>query len=451
MIMHTIYKYILNKITHLLVLIFLIVPGIIQSQNVLSLKDVISTALENNYSISISRNQQKISDNNVTPGNAGMLPSVDLSAGYSGTTNNTSQFPADGSATIVNNSVNNTTLNAGVNLNWTIFNGFGMFVNYQRLKELRQAGELNTKLAVENLVVDITSEYFNFVQQTIRLQNLKSAVKLSKERLRIVEARYNIGSLSKLDLQQARVDFNADSSKLIRQYEVLFTSRVKLNRLMSVDKIEFEISVADTAIVYDALLSKNLLWEQTLAQNVFLQISENEKKLGILELKAAQSKNYPYVKLTAGYGYTQNRYEIASYRRQDYLGPNFGITLGYNLFDGFNRNREQRNARIQIENKNLLYNELLLSLQGDFANIWMAYQNNIKLTALERENVNTAVENYEIAIDRYMLGDLSGIQLREAQNSLLEAKERLVQAEYNTKLCEISLLQISGNLSQYLK
>lgn len=451
MITHKIYKYTYCKVARLLVLIFLTVPGIIQSQNVLGLKDVISTALENNYSIRISRNQQKITDNNVTPGNAGMLPTVDLSAGYSGTMNNTSQFPADGSASIVNNNVNNTTLNAGVNLNWTIFNGFGMFVNYQRLKELQQAGELNTKLAVENLVVDLTSEYFNFVQQTIRLQNLKSAVKLSKERLRIVEARYNIGSLSKLDLQQARVDFNADSSKLIRQYETLFASRIKLNRLMAVHEIDAEILVNDTKIVFDALLSKNLLWEHTMLKNVFLQISENDKKLGLLDLKAAQSKNYPYLKLNAGYGYTQNRYEIASFRRQDYLGPNVGVTLGFNLFDGFNRTREQRNARVQIENKALIYDELVHSLRGDFANVWMAYQNNMKLTALEKENVNTAVENYEIAIERYMLGDLSGIQLREAQNSLLEAEERLVQAEFNTKLCEISLLQISGNLADYLK
>jgi outer membrane protein TolC len=48
------------------------------------------------------------------------------------------------------------------------------------------------------------------------------------------------------------------------------------------------------------------------------------------------------------------------------------------------------------------------------------------------------------------LGELSGIELREAQNSLLEAEERLVQAEYNTKLCEISLMQISGQVLSYM-
>jgi hypothetical protein len=41
--------------------------------------------------------------------------------------------------------------------------------------------------------------------------------------------------------------------------------------------------------------------------------------------------------------------------------------------------------------------------------------------------------------------------MREAQKSLLDAEERILTAEYNTKLCEISLMQISGNVLQYLQ
>ena len=37
-------------------------------------------------------------------------------------------------------------------------------------------------------------------------------------------------------------------------------------------------------------------------------------------------------------------------------------------------------------------------------------------------------------------------QMREAQKSLLDAEERILTAQYNTKLCEISLQQISGNV-----
>lgn len=41
--------------------------------------------------------------------------------------------------------------------------------------------------------------------------------------------------------------------------------------------------------------------------------------------------------------------------------------------------------------------------------------------------------------------------MREAQKSLLDAEERILSAEYDTKLCEISLLQISGNVLSYMQ
>jgi hypothetical protein len=49
-----------------------------------------------------------------------------------------------------------------------------------------------------------------------------------------------------------------------------------------------------------------------------------------------------------------------------------------------------------------------------------------------------------------MLGNLSGIEMREAQKSLLDAEERILKAEYDTKMCEISLLQLSGKITKYL-
>ena len=54
-------------------------------------------------------------------------------------------------------------------------------------------------------------------------------------------------------------------------------------------------------------------------------------------------------------------------------------------------------------------------------------------------------------MDRYIQGDLSGFEVREAQKSLLDAEERILSAEYDTKLCEISLLQISGKVARYME
>jgi outer membrane protein TolC len=418
--------------------------------NVLDLRECLRIGLENNFDLQIARNQELVSENNVTLGNAGYLPQVNVSSGYNLRSSNTDQIPAEGDAVVENRNSNTQTLDAGVNLNWSLFEGFRVQTNYKRLKELQSAGELYTRLEMENLIANLTAEYYNYVQQQIRLGNLQYAVSLSKERLRIVEARYQVGSLSRLDLQQAKVDFNADSSQLIQQYETLNRSRIKLNELMGVD-VESEFIAQDTTIIFNESLAKDELFDRTMAQNTFLQISESNLTLSELELRNLRSRNYPYLRLNAGYGFTHYNYNSGNLERQRNWGPNVGLTLGYTLFDGFNRKREQKNQQIIIRNRELEVERDKLVIESDFANMWMAYQNNIELTNLEIESLENATINYEIAMERYRIGDLSGIELREAQNSLLEAEQRLLTAQYNTKLYEISLMQISGNITTFLQ
>jgi len=433
------------------VILFFSLSLMLEAQKVMNLEDCLRIGLENNYDLRMVRNEEQISDNNVTLGNAGFLPTIGLNGGYNYRESNSDQFPKENAETLKSRGSTTQTLDAGINLSQPLFEGFKVQTQYKRLQELKTIGELNTRLEVENFIANLAAEYFNYVQQNIRLDNLKYAVQLSEERLRIVEARYQIGSLSRLDFQQAKVDFNADSSLLIQQYEVLNTSRIRLNELMGVENVEQPFVTEDTLIYFNAGLSKDRLYENMMAENTLLKLVEKDKVLSELDLKTLQSQNYPYLRLNVEYGFTHYDYNTGTIDKQRNWGPSVGLTLGFTVFDGLNRKREQKNTRIAIENRQLAIEKQQLSLQSNFANMWMAYQNNIELVKLEYESLENARINYEIAIDRYKLGDLSGLELREAQNSLLEAGQRLVSAQYRTKLYEISLMQISGQIEEYLQ
>ncbi|MCL2042302.1 MAG: TolC family protein [Bacteroidales bacterium] len=436
---------------HIITLFLLCLSGfLMEAQDIYSLQRCLEVGLAQNYDIRLVRNEEQIANNNATAGNAGYLPVVGLNGGYSGTLNDVTQYPVDGEKETLHG-INNNTMSAGVALDWTIFDGLKIQANYERLKELQQTGALQTRITVENFIAELVTEYYNYIRQNISMTNLKTAVALSKERLRIVEARYNIGSMSRHDLQQARADFNTDSSRLLRQAEDLHASRIRLNELMAVDNIDQYTVVADSTIQFNALLEQEGVWSKTLSSNAYLLLAEKNKTLSDLDYKVIRSRNYPYLKLNAGYGYSQSHYGSGSYSKQNVLGLNYGLTLGFTVFDGMNRRREQRNAHLAIENRNLQQEQLALSISADFSNIWMAYRNNIELVNLERDNLIVAEEYYEIAIERYKLGDLSGIELREAQNNLLLAEERILLAEYNAKVCEISLMLLSGQLDVYLE
>lgn len=421
-----------------------------QAQQVYTLKSCLEDGLQNNYSLRITHNEEQISKNNATLGNAGYLPTLDFTAGYKGTIDNTETKSRETGETTRNSGVIDQTANVGLNLNWTIFDGFNISTNYKKLKELERQGETNTRIAIEDFIANLTSEYYNFIQQKIRLANFRYAVSLSKERLRIVEERYHIGSFSRLDYQQAKVDFNADSAQYMKQQELLHSSRIQLNELMANKNVNQKVIIKDSVIDVRNNLNFEELWNATLSINASLLKADQNTLLAQLDYKKINSRNYPYLKLNTGYGYTFNKYDINATSRRGDLGFNAGLTVGFNIFDG-NRRREKQNASLVIKNFRLERQEIELSLRSDLSNLWQAYRNNLQLLELERQNLIVAKEYHIIAKDRYVLGDLSGIEMREAQKSLLDAEERILSAEYNTKLCEISLLQISGKVTKYLE
>ena len=394
----------------------------------LTLRKCLEIGLEQNYDVRIVRNEERVSDNNATAGNAGMLPTVDLSAGYTGTLDNDRTVtPRNGDAT-TETGVYDQTANVGLAVNWTLFDGLRIRTNYKRLKEMQQMGALKTRITIEDFMASLTAEYYNYIQQTLRLENFRYAVSLSRERLRITEARVQVGNFSRLDLLQARVDFNADSSKYMSQHELVTASRIRINELLANENLDERFSIPDSVIRVNATLDWNDLLAKTLSANASLLM----------------------VLLTTGYGYTYNRYGTGGNLSRGTLGLNAGVKVGFTIFDG-NRRREQRNARIGVENAQLTQQRLEQSLRADLSNFWQAYRNNLEVILLEEENLIAAKENYEIAMERYLLGDLPGIEMREAQKSLLDAEERILTAQYNTKLCEISLQQISGNVMVYLE
>lgn len=429
----------------------------LQSETLQSSKDAAPTTLQEclekglnkNYSLRIIRNEEQMAANNATMENAGLLPSVSLSAGYSGSAYGNDIVARDESVT-KNRGLYDDGLNAGVDVSWTVFNGFQLQANYARLRELRLLSSTQTRIAVEDYIAELTAEYYNFVQQRQRLSNYVSAVKLSRERLRIVHERWMIGSLSRLDLQQARVDFNADSAQCLKQRELLASSRIRLHELMAEDSLDVRFSSFDDKIDLLVLPNFDSLWVMTKENNASMLMAAQNYTLAEIDLRSVRSRNYPYVRLNAGYGYNTNRYGSGNTLKRNQWGGDVGVSVGFNLYDG-KRRSEQRNAKLSLRNAELQEYDLTLSLYTDLADLWQAYENNRMLLALEKENVIAARENYDIAHERYLLGDLSGIEMREAQKSLLDAEERILVAEYNTKVCEISLLQLSGGITVYLK
>lgn len=420
------------------------------AQEVYDLSRCIQNGLENNLGLQVVRNREQVARNNVTPGNAGMLPAVSASNRFGGSVNSTLQNPREGDESLTSRGIHNTSGSAGMSMGMDLFRGFQVKYTYRKLGEISELESLRTRQSVEDLVARIVSEYTYYVEQLILFDNLAYAVSLSRERVRIDEQRYLLGSASRMQLLQSIVYLNADSSRYARQNEVLRSSQIRLNELMSVEDLGQEFILSDTQIVINENLRFGELLTLTLDQNTGLLMAMKDVEISRLDHRIIASRAYPYLSASTGYGYTYSGYESGNLYNQHVYGMNYGLTMGIDVFDGFNRRRERNNALIGIENSHLQFREAEQEVRADLLNIYFAYENNLRLLRLEEQNLEVARENLEIALEQYKLGSLAGLELREVQKSLLDAEERLISVKYQAKLGEISLLRISGQIMNYM-
>ena len=420
------------------------------SAQIMTLKDCLETGIRESYQIRLVNISEEKAANNDSWLYAGGGPTLSATGSYSGNLSSSDATLASDGSTVSTRSVLDHTLNAQLRAEWTVFDGFSIQATRDRMEELHNQGTIQTRVAIEDYIASLTTEYYNLVKQTLHLKNLEYATALSKERLRITSERYDMGGNSRLDMQQAQVYFNSDSARSLKQHEALGSANIRINRLMSNQDLRSVHVAADTAINLLTGLDYESLYEDMMRTNSSLLRAESNRTVAQLDRRAVQSRNYPYLRLNAAYGLTHNIYGNSNYTDRTNWGPSFGATIGINLISGKQRVQE-RNARLDEMSADITIDQLELQLRANLDDFWQAYQNNLMLLELQEQNLKTAQETMDIAQERYLLGNLSGLEMREAQKSLLDAEESLLQVQYDTKVCEISLLQISGRIMQYLE
>lgn len=409
----------------------------VAAQDIMTLDEALMQALGNNYSLKMTRNDLNIAENNVTL--APFLPTV-TGTGRQSQTNNTSV-----SSSLPSENTSNNVYGAGVSLNWRIFDGLGMFSTYSRSQELLSMSSQRVKIEVENLIMRVCSEYYNIIVQQNRLESSHTSLDLSKSRYQNAEEKYLLGVISGLELQQAKIDLNADSSAVLSQNETVNAAYIRMTNLLNAGH-EINFNIQDTIILAPAVEIDSLRL-RTVAFNNHLIMARQGEKVSQYDLEFARSQRYPTINFGTGYNYNRNEFPLsASYNQTN--GLNWGFNMSWNIFSGFETRRRISNAVIDAENSRLAYLDTENEILGELELLYNTYRTNITVTYFETESAELARNTLEIAMERYRLGSLSGLEFREYQNNYLNAINRRLTALYQAKMSEIGLRLLAGEITE---
>ena len=429
-----------------IVILILIVSVAFQSysQELVKPSKAIALALEHNYGIQIANNNVEVAENNQSVLNSGYLPTLTGNAGATYNQDNLSADFSNGQSTTLNGA-ESSRYNAGISLNYTLFDGLGRYYDYKILKEEYNLTELQARETIENTVTQLLAVYYDVARRTENLKSLQETLNISKDRLTRSEYQFEYGQNTKLDVLNAEVDINNDNINIINANQDLINAKRDLNVVTGNTIVqEFEV---DTTITFVLQLDKQDLLDKLYVNNV--SIIQNEKNITINEfiIKANKSGYLPAIGLSGTYGWNENNNNAASFVAvSTNTGLSAGVNLSWNIFDGGGTITRVKNARIDLENQNLQKEQIKLDIERNFNNAWDDYQNKLEIFRVQENNIRTSKNNFERTAEKFKLGQVTSIVFRQAQFNLLRSELNRNEAKYDAKLAEVLVLRLSGEL-----
>lgn len=438
---------VIKKNALMLLILILGISSHVQSQRIITLNEAIAAALQKNYSIQLARTDSAVAALDYSYRNMAFYPRVNGNVSQVFNINDQKQNFTDGTKR-ERNGVKSSNLAAAVGLNWTLFDGMKMYATRDKAGELVKLGELTAKAQVVQTVSDIALIYYNIVSQKQQSKAIEEQITLNQIRVDLAQRKLDIGTGTKPEVLQSKVDVNALKSRLISQGNLIRQLKEQLLNLIQYPQgMEYEVS--DSIPIQSGLMMDNLQ-QAALQSNPDLLLLKKNMDIASLTLKERMAERWPTVSFTSNYNFTRTNNKAVVNPFQPLFsqnkGLNYGLTAAIPIFNNYNSRRLIQQVKLTIDHNKLQYEAQKSAVLYAIFNAYIAYSEQKKILALEQENIELAKENVKIIMETYRLNSATLLQLREAQKSLEDAYTRLITARYTMKMAEIALLKEKGEL-----
>lgn len=432
-----------NSMKFLVLVLSLASANLAFSQSEMTLPELINSALEQNYDIQIFKNNQRQAENSNTIGNAGMLPNVDLTGEYRVTLSNTNQEFFTGDSQDASNAESRA-LSGNIGVNWVVFDGLAMFARKDQLAQLERLSREDVRFYIEQTTFDVAQTYYRLTQEKKLLEAYRTSLNASQSRYEFEERAFEVGASGGLDVQQALVDRNTDSSLVLNQKALIRELEIQLNKIINRD-LTSAITPTDSIHLNGEFNLVNLM-EESRANNANLNQQQLLELIALSESKIAHGALFPEVELFGNYSYNNQENEVGFLANSRQFGPNFGVRIRFNLYSGGQERIRAENLKIEAASENLRTAELQNDVEATVRVAYLRWQASLEQVQLEKESVKAASLALAIAERQYEVGTITNVDFRVIQLNTVNAQSRFFEAQYAAKSRELELQRLSGKL-----
>ena len=421
----------------------------------LSREQAISEALQRHYGIRVARSNRDLAEVGDEWGATGALPQVGLGIGAGTSVNDQTENPS----TFLPIATQSRSLAPSVQVQWTLFDGFGMFAAKDRLGLVTQQAEGNLELVVEATVQAVMNAYDAVLVQERSADVLRAALELTRQRLDRIEQARDLGTAGTFDRLQFENALLTDSTALLRQLTAVRAARRNLNLLMVHPEGEAWILTSPLSEPTDGG-DLEALQAMVLDNNRTVRNAVLSRELAETGVRQARARLYPVLGLSANWGNNRGASGTTSaipdsaffnpYRDGDVMTnvSNYGatLTLNFNLFNGGATRRAIQQAEIQVEMAGMERDRLEAEARHALAQAWDRRATAAAVHAMAVRRTENARLAAQIGADRYRDGVLNALDFRALDVAVLQAEAAELAARQEWSVAHWEVLRLIGGL-----
>lgn len=415
------------------------------SQRDLSIDQAIQTGLRNNFKIQIQKLEGEAIAYQRKTIYKKMLPNVNLSANQQNNINNTNS-----PTSFVNGFYTDNSIVGGVEMNWTLFDGFKIKIEKSRLEKMADQNDKLLMLQVENTVHAIMLAYYDVLLKQRDLQNARQTQGYSQGRLDDARYKFTKGTVSNYDVKRLKSSVLSDSTQCVIRKQFLEQAVQKLNLVMG-NKNTVDYRLTDEVLYEKKDYKFSNLQHKMMSLNNELQNQYLNLYLKKNDVAYARSSRYPRIALNGGVNQNLNTTKFAEIPRQDSRNFSFymNFAVSFNLFDGGEMKRQIQNSKIQQEIAGLKIEEIQRELSNQLRNVVDNYNNQLELIELNEALLQNLKEMRDTEADRYRSGFSSLLDFQQLKQEYERAEQTQIEAIFKLLQNEVEILKLTGGLLKY--
>lgn len=417
--------------------------SVLFAQETLRLEDAVARSLQNNLGIRLARQQAEISAIGNAWGAAGALPQIGLSATGSNAVSDQSQNPTS----FIQEKLESESINIGGQLNWVLFDGFGMFANKRALERLQEQAEGQAAIVIEQTASAIMQAYNNVLVQLALRDVLSAAMGVSRARLDWMEARQATGASSTFDRLQFDNALLTDSLAWLQQSANIKQATMALNRLMG-ETVESQWKFASTLNAPKSRNDFGELRSRVLSNATVIQNALVAQELAEAGVQQARARLSPNVSLTASQNEQSSRFEAGDLSGDGVTkNVSANLAVNFNLFNGGATRRAIQQAKMQVAMAEMQAEDQRREVDRLLQDAWSRWSSAEQTHLISIQLTENSRRSLEIAQERLTSGAINSLDFRKIQMQVINLQQQQLQALNAWQSADIELQRLSGDWS----